>query len=96
MSLCCSSRSLPSYELQEEARLSAGEWREEEGGAERKAIGGDTGSAFISMIGEDLEDGSETWDKERGTLQERKDGEYFCDYSRYYYRIEWVHGCIDG
>lgn len=68
MSLCCSSRSLPSYELQEEARLSAGEWREEDGGAERKAIGGDTGSAFISMTGEDLEDGSETWDKERGTL----------------------------
>lgn len=71
-SLCCSSRSLPSYELQEEARLSAGEWREEEGGAERKAIGGDTGSAFISMTGEDLEDGSETWDKERETLQKEK------------------------
>lgn len=67
-SLRCSSRSPPSYELQEEARLSAGEWREEEWGAERKAIGGDTGSAFISMIGEDLEDGSETWDKERETL----------------------------
>lgn len=59
VSLRCSSRSLPSYELQEEARLSAGEWREEVG-AERKAIGGDTGSDFISMTGEDLEDGSET------------------------------------
>lgn len=73
-SLRCSSRSLPSYELQEEARLSAGEWREEEGGAERKAIGGDTGSAFISMTGEDLQDGSVTWDKERETLQKRKEG----------------------
>lgn len=76
-SLCCSSRSLPSYELQEEARLSAGEWREEDGGAERKTIGGDTGSAFISMIGEDLEDGSVTWDKERETLQRKKDTAFF-------------------
>lgn len=74
VSLRCSSRSLPSYELQDEARLSTGEWREEEGGAERKAIGGETGSAFISMTGGDLEDGSETWDKERETLWEEEDG----------------------